>query len=183
MRIRAAELADIDFLLALDHSYPTDHVWQMSGRQTGPRDLSGEFSALFRLAALPRQIQVQSPHDARNLRRIINRCDYVWVAQGDDAREPAGYIGLASVPWQNTGWIPCLVIHPPMRRKGVASQLLKAAIAQSRADGLHSITIDIQTKNYPATRFCQARGFRFAGYSDNYYATQDIALFFAHRIR
>jgi len=183
MLTRIAELADIETILRLDHSYPTDHVWQMSGRQTGVRDSIGEFSALFRMAALPRQIQVQYPHDDRMLRRILNRCDYIWVMQSDDMQELVGYIGLVTVPWQNTGWIPCLAVAPPARRKGVASQLLKTAIAQAKADGLHSVTVDLQTKNYPATRFCQTRGFRFSGYSDNYYSTRDIALFFAYRIR
>jgi len=189
MHIRAADLADVENILALEHSYLTDHVWQMSGppgvRQTGSRERMtlGEYTVTFRLARLPRQLQVPYPHDTGALRRILHRCDYVWVALGDSASDLMGYIGLALVPWQNTGWIPCLAVAPAWRRRGIASQLLKTAAAQAKSDGLHSVTMDVQTKNYPATRFCQTRGFRLAGYADNYYSASDIALFFAYRIR
>lgn len=189
MHIRAADLADVENILALDHSYLTDHVWQMSGpagvRQISSRDpiAPGEYTTTFRLARLPRQLQASWPHDAQTLRRILHRCDYVWVALGDSASDLMGYIGLALIPWQNTGWIPCLAVAPALRRRGIASQLLNIAAAQAKSHGLHSVTMDLQTKNYPATRFCQTRGFRLAGYSDNYYSTSDIALFFAYRIR
>lgn len=188
MHIRAADLADIENILALDHSYLTDHVWQMSGpagaRRTAGRDgATSEHTVTFRLARLPRQLQVSCPHDTRALRRILHRCDYVWVALGDSASDLLGYIGLALVPWQNTAWIPCLAVAPAQRRRGIASQLLSTAAAQAKSDGLHSLMMDVPTKNYPATRFCQTRGFRLAGYSDNYYSASDIALFFAYRIR
>jgi ribosomal protein S18 acetylase RimI-like enzyme len=193
MHIRPAQLADIDALCNLDHGYVTDHVWQLSGRDT-----PGEYLAQFRLSRLPRQIQVPFGQDVRYLRRTLHRCDHVWVMQGDEsdnqilpgsvsyangARGVLGYIGMATLPWQNTGWVPVLNVVPEWRRKGIGTQLLRAAMAQAKADGLHSITLDIQTKNYPATRLCQARGFRFAGYSDNFYQTHDIALFFAYKIR
>ena len=178
MHIRHAELADIDVITALDHSYMTDHVWQMNGRDT-----VAEASATFRLVRLPRQLQVPYPHDARTLRRILHRCDLVWVMQGEDSQNVLGYIGMVSMPWQNTGWLPCFSVVPNVRRQGIGTQLLQSAITQAKSDGLQSLTLDIQTKNYPATRFCQTRGFHFSGYSDNYYSARDIALFFAYRIR
>ena len=106
-------------------------------------------------------------------------------ADGDGAiaHDILGYVGMTTVPWQNTGWIPALAVVPTERRKGIASQLLRAAIAQAKIDGVHSITLDMPTKNHPATRLMQARGFSFSGYADNYYASRDIALFFAYRIR
>ena len=178
MRIRHAELSDIDIIIALDHSYMTDHVWQMSGRDT-----ASENSAVFRLARLPRQLQVPYPHDERTLRRILHRCDLVWVMEGGNSSEILGYIGMVSMPWQATGWLPCFSVVPGARRKGIGTQLLRATVAQAKTDGLQSLTLDVQTKNYPATRFCQTRGFHFSGYSDNYYIARDIALFFAYRIR
>jgi ribosomal protein S18 acetylase RimI-like enzyme len=103
--------------------------------------------------------------------------------QGGAARDVLGYAGLAVVPWQSTGWIPALAVAPHARRTGIGTQLLRTAIARAKADGLHSITLDLQTKNYPATLMCQARGLRFSGYADNYYGSHDIALFFAYRLR
>ena len=193
MHIRPAQLADIEALCILDHSYVTDQVWQLAGKDTPT-----EVLAQFRLSRLPRQIRVPFAHDPRALRRTLHRCDYVWVMQGDDGDNQVlpgsvsfangqlgilGYVGMASVPWQQTGWLPALGVTPAWRRKGIGSQLLRAAMAQAKTDSLHSVTLDVQTKNYAATRLCQARGFRFAGYSDNFYSTHDIALFFAYRIR
>ena len=178
MHIRAAELADLDLIRALDHSYMTDHVWQMSGK-----DNRDESSATFRLAGLPRQLQAQYPHDATDLRRIMHRCDYLWVMVGDNGQDVLGYIGTAILPWQNTGWVPCYCVTPASRRKGIGTQLLRTAAQQAKTDGLHSLTVDLQTKNHPGTRFCQKLGFRFSGYSDNYYSARDIALFFTYRVR
>jgi ribosomal protein S18 acetylase RimI-like enzyme len=138
------------------------------------------------LSKLPRHVQVPFPYVEATLRRCLHRCDYLWVMQGSQGSAPRdvlGYISMASLPWQNTGWIPALAVAPNARRKGIGTQLLRVAIAQARSDGLHSITLDVQTKNYPAARMCQARGFRFSGYADNYYGSHDIALFFAYRIR
>ncbi len=178
MHIRQAELSDIDTLITLDHNYATDHVWQMSGH-----DGSNEYSAIFRLASLPRHTQVQYPHDSPTLRRVLHRCDQVWLMMADNLHDILGYAGMVSMPWQNTGWLPCLCVVPSVRRTGIGTQLVRAATAQAKADGLQSLTIDLQTKNYPATRFCQSRGFHFCGYADNYYSARDIALFFTYRIR
>lgn len=178
MHIRPADLADIDAILALDHAYETDHVWQMSGN-AGLR----EFHTDFALVKLPRMIQVNYPHEAPALRRVLHRCDYLWVMQSAAPRDLLGYIGMSIVPWQNTGWIPAFAVLAGERRKGIGTQLLRAAIAQAKTAGLHSVTLDVQTKNYPATKLLQARGFRYGGYADNYYNSHDIALFFAYRIR
>ena len=178
MHIREAELSDIDTIITLDHSYMTDHVWQMSGRGG-----TNENSATFRLASLPRNVQAPYPHDPPTLRRILHRCDHVWVMTGDDGLTTLGYLGMVTLPWQNTGWLPCFCVIPGARRKGIGTQLFRAAAAQAKTDGLQTMTIDLQTKNYTATRFCQTRGFHFSGYADNYYSARDIALFFAYRIR
>lgn len=182
MQVRHAELADIDTLCAIDHSYVTEYVWQLNARDT-----TEEFSSQFRLARLPRQIQVNGPHDARVLRRNLHRCDHVWVMQGEATRDAPrgilGYLGMATLPWQNTGWVPVCAVVPEFRRKGIGSQLLRAAMSQAKQDSLHSITLDVQTKNYPAIQVLQSRGFRYSGYADNFYSTHDIALFFAYRIR
>ena len=178
MHIRQAELSDIDVIVDLDHSYMTDHVWQMSGRDT-----STETSAVFRLVRLPRLVQAPYQHDKATLRRILLRCDLVWVAEGEASREIAGYIGMITHPWQNGGALPCMAVAPRERRKGIGAQLFRTAAAQAKADGLQGLMIDLQTKNYPATRLCQTLGFHFSGYADNYYQARDIALFFTYKIR
>lgn len=178
MIIRRADLADLNTIVALDHSYTTEHVWQLVNRET-----NSEISALLRLAPLPRQLKVPWTHDVETLRRIVNRCDYLWVLHSaNDAREVHGYIGMTVSPWQSAGWLPCLAVAPRWRRKGVATKLIHAARAQAKADGLQSVMIDLATKNYPAMKLCLKDGFRFSGYADHYYASKDIALFFSCRV-
>jgi len=184
--IRPANLSDIELVINLDHSYTTDHVWQMAAREAAReavRGGMGEYESVFRLSALPRQMKVPAAFAPRALGGILNRCDYAWVRQGENSGDLYGYLGMAVVPWQGTGWIPLMCVRPEMRRKGVATQLVRAAIAQAKELGLVTVTLDLSTRNYPATRLAQTRGFRFAGYADNYGNGQDIAIFYAQRVR
>jgi ribosomal protein S18 acetylase RimI-like enzyme len=183
MNIRLAELADLEAVCMLDHTYQTEYVWQLSGRSGAE-----EFSALMRLAKLPRAMPVRAVHDVEALRRILHRADFLWVVEGESrniAGTPSllGYLAMTLLPWQHTGWVTSLAVRPDARRKGIASRLLRVANDQARSEGMHSITIDVSTKNHPATQMCMRSGMHFSGYSENYYRSNDIALLFATRIR
>jgi ribosomal protein S18 acetylase RimI-like enzyme len=179
MNIRAAQLSDMDLVYGLDASYQSDHVWQLSNKANNT-----EITAILRLARLPRPITVTSPHDETALRRTLHRADFLWVAEtAEGSRDITGFLALTLLPWQNTAWVTMLVVRPDQRRQGIASKLLATAAAQARNDGMHSLTIDVATKNYPATRLAQARNFKLTGYSENFYQAHDIALLFATRIR
>jgi len=68
------------------------------------------------------------------------------------------------------------------RRQGIGTALMKAALRWAEERNLRTIMLETQTKNYPAICFYQRHGFVFCGFNDHYYATQDIALFFAHNL-
>jgi ribosomal protein S18 acetylase RimI-like enzyme len=179
MNIRAAQLSDMDLVYGLDASYQSDHVWQLSNKASNT-----EITAILRLARLPRPITVQSPHDETALRRTLHRADFLWVAESTEgSRDITGYLAMTLLPWQHTAWVTMLVVRPDQRRQGIASRLLATAGAQARSDGMHSLTVDVATKNYPATRLVQARNFKLTGYSENFYQSHEIALTFATRIR
>jgi ribosomal protein S18 acetylase RimI-like enzyme len=177
MNIRPVQLADLDIVLGLAHDYQTDHVWQLSNRGA-----TTEIQATLRLARLPRTIDVTFAHDETARRRTLHRADFAWVAE-EGPREILGYLAMTLLPWQNTAWVTLLNVRPENRRKGIGSQLLRTAHTQAREEGMHSVSADVPAKNYPATRFYQGRGFRFAGYAENFYSAFDIALIFASRIR
>jgi ribosomal protein S18 acetylase RimI-like enzyme len=174
--IHPAELRDLQACLALDHSYRTDHVWQM--------DVQKENSLVgvaFRTMRLPRPVRVEYPRDAEALLADWHRRDCFLVAtapQGDKA-PIVGYLTMAAHDWHKTGWVADLVVAPEHRRLGVATCLLQTGKEWARQAGLHRLTIETQTKNYPAIRFLERMGFAFCGYNDHYYAGRDIALFFA----
>ena len=50
MQLRPARPKDLKVCATLDHSYSTDHVWQMEVRQEG-----GAVASVFREASLPRE--------------------------------------------------------------------------------------------------------------------------------
>ena len=47
----------------------------------------------------------------------------------------------------------------------------------------HRAMLEMPSKNNPAMRLAQKLGYEFCGYNDQYYETQDIALFFGRSIR
>ena len=176
MQIRPATLKDIDLVVAMDHSYTTDKVWQLSVSEGTLERL-----AQLRVSPLPRSVKMPFPLAPEALRRVVHRCDYVWVAH--ESTGVLAYLGMMLMPGQNAGWVCSACVAPALRRTGLARQLMAMAINQARSMRLHSVMADLQTKNVPAARFCEAMGFKFSGYADNYYATQDIALFYSYRVR
>jgi len=175
MIIRPAELADLKACLEIDHSYVTDHVWQME-----ESDRSGEVTVIFRTAKLPRSMRVKYPKDYDNLLQSWQRGECFLVAEEDG--QVFGYLYLSVQAWHLTGWVDHLAIAKDYRRQGIGSTLVKKAVLWARRHGLRRLMLEIQTKNYPAICFCQKNGFAFCGFNDRYYTNQDIALFFARSI-
>jgi GNAT superfamily N-acetyltransferase len=180
MTIRPAELEDLEACLSLDHSYFTEYVWQM--------DVQEEKDGVmvhFRTVRLPRTVHVQYPRDRKAQLTSWHRRDCFLVAVADEKGPQAesatvvGYLTLGESEWHKTAWVADLVIAPENRRKGLATQLLRAAALWARKAGLYRLIVETQTKNYPAIRFLERNGFSFCGYNDRYYANQDIGLFFS----
>jgi len=175
MIVRPAELVDLKACLEMDHSYVTDHVWQMEETERG-----GEITVTFRTARLPRSMRVRYPKDYDNLLQDWRRGECFLVAEEDgDIR---GYLDMSVHSWNLTGWISHLTVAKSFRRQGIGTALITKAIAWARQRGLTRVMLELQTKNYPAICFCQKNGFAFCGFNDRYYTNQDIALFFARSI-
>lgn len=174
--IRQAISSDITELVALDHDYSTDHVWQMALNRG-----SDEISITFRQVRLPRPMRVRYPRPAQRLADEWTRQAAVLVAEADGER--LAYLTLAQSPLDRAGWISDLVVSSRHRRQGIATALIGTARAWSRERAGHSLFIEMQSKNYPAISLARKLGFGFAGYSDQYYPEQEIALFFQLGIR
>lgn len=173
--VRPAELSDLKACLEIDHSYVTDHVWQME-----ENDRSDEITVTFRTAKLPRSMRVKYPKDYDNLLQSWRRGECFLVAEEDG--QVCGYLDMSVQAWHLTGWINHLAVAKDYRRRGVGTALVNKAIQWARQQGLRRLMLEVQTKNYPAICFCQKNGFAFCGFNDRYYTNQDIALFFARNI-
>lgn len=174
--IRKAISTDIPSLMSLDHNYSTDHVWQMAAHNE-----DHEVGVTFREIRLPRPMRAEYPRDPHQLADTWTLFDGIFVAELDEAR--LGYVSLMDGPAHDSGWIRDLVVGQRFRRQGIATRLIAASYRWCARRDLKQIIIEMPSKDVPAVRLVKKLNFAFAGYSDQYYADQEIALFFALDIR
>ena len=187
MKITSAEKDDIEQILTLDHHYVADAVWQISV----VNEQDEEFISTLRTTSLSSENRMPAAFRQQALHQLIYKCDYLWVAREDNYNAYTrtntellvGYVGLSIQSWNQNGWVACLGINPNYRRRKIASRLIDVAIAQVRTLNLRTISAEVTTKNVPATRFFQSRGFRLCGYSDGFHGAEEIVLFLSLRVK
>lgn len=172
IEIRPAKAEDIEALIKIDHSYTSDHVWQMD-----PQFVSGNIGAAFREVRLPRIAKVEYPRPTSSFKKNWDNYSGVLVAVHSD--EPVGYTSLVENMIPITTLMMDLVVGSGLRRQGIGTALTLAALewvqAQTKS---HRLVLGMQTKNFPAINLAQRLGFDYCGYIDHYYANRDIAIFF-----
>ena len=174
--IRPASASDIPRLMALDHSCSSDYVWQLELRRE-----PGQVTASFREVRLPRSIEVKYPRSPASLADEWIHRDVTLVALEDGF--PVGYMCAIVEHASAIAWITDVVIAPTKRRKGAASALLTAMQAWALERGVQRLVLEMQSKNQAYIRLAQKFGYEFCGYNDQYYLTQDVALFFGRAIK
>jgi ribosomal protein S18 acetylase RimI-like enzyme len=175
MRVRRADLRDIDACIRLDSSYQTQNVWAMETRWEGKRKLSG-----FQVRRLPRVLTLQPPLDPDDLHADWRNGDLFLVAE--EGGVVVGYLDMVSPRRLSNGLIQSIVVRPDLRRCGVGSALLRTSLNWAKHNRLQGLCMDVQSRNYPAIQFLHRNGFVYSGYNDRYYPTQDVALFFVYRL-
>ncbi len=173
---RPANANDISRLMALDHSCLSDYVWQLELRRE-----SGQVSATFREVRLPRSVQVKYPRNPSALADEWSHQDLMLVAVHEGM--PIGYICAARQSASAIAWVTDLAVAPEQRRKGAASALLTATQAWALERGVRRLILEMQSKNQAYIRLAQKFGYDFCGYNDQYYPTQDVALFFGRAVK
>jgi RimJ/RimL family protein N-acetyltransferase len=174
--IRPASASDIPRLIALDHSCASDYVWQLELRRE-----PGQVTASFREVRLPRSIDVKYPRNPSSLADEWMHRDVVLVAMEEGL--PIGYMCAVVEHASAIAWITDVVVAPAKRRKGAASTLLTATQAWALERGVRRLILEMQSKNQAYIRLAQKFGYEFCGYNDQYYLTQDVALFFGRAIK
>jgi ribosomal protein S18 acetylase RimI-like enzyme len=167
--------SELALCLALEHAYSTDYVWQVDMRDDGE-----DMLVRFRTVRLPRTMPVAYPRDEHHLRQSWEKRDCFLVAAMDEI--VLGYVHLRVDSSQTKGWIQDLVVGQPFRRRKLASALLEQASRWAGLRNLDHLTLEMQTKNYPAICFARKHGFAFCGFNDHYYMNRDIALFFGKNL-
>jgi GNAT superfamily N-acetyltransferase len=174
--IRPASASDILRLMALDHSSVSDYVWQLELRRE-----PGQVSASFREVRLPRSIEVKYPRIPSSLADEWTHRDVVLVAVNEGV--PVGYMCAIVEQASAIAWVTDVVVAPLERRKGAASALLTAMQTWAAQRSTRRLILEMQSKNQAYIRLAQKFGYEFCGYNDQYYPTQDVALFFGRAIK
>jgi GNAT superfamily N-acetyltransferase len=174
--IRPAVATDIPRLMALDHSSMSDYVWQLELRRE-----SAQVTAVFREVRLPRTVDVKYPRDPSALSDEWKRRDAVLVAMKEDIL--VGYVCAVEERASTVAWVTDLVVMPEFRRKGAASALLTATQDWALERGVRRLILEMMSKNQGCIRLAQKFGYEFCGYNDQYYPTQDVALFFGRALK
>jgi ribosomal protein S18 acetylase RimI-like enzyme len=176
IQIRPVVSADITSLVALEHDFTSEYVWQME-------ILAGEgrMEVNFRQIRLPRSVRVDYPRSPRSLTMDWERRSGILVAVLDG--HPVGYAVIKLDPIQGTCWLTDLAVMRRLRRQGIGTALLFACEDWAAQRSSRYIIMEMQPKNDPAYSLAEKLGFEFCGYNDRYYANNDIALFFAKSVR
>jgi ribosomal protein S18 acetylase RimI-like enzyme len=182
IEIRPVIEKDIPYLVALEHNYVSDYVWQMeiSRNEHGLGEIS-QVQVGFREIHLPRSVRVDYPRRDQALVEEWKQRDGLLVAVYEN--EPVGYVSLMLGVAPLTAWVTDLVVKRRLRRQGIGSALLLAAQAWGLQRDCRNLVLEMQSKNYPAIKLAGKLGLDFCGYNDRYYANHDIALFFATTLR
>jgi ribosomal protein S18 acetylase RimI-like enzyme len=174
--IRPATSNDLPKLMAMDHSCFSDYVWQLELRRE-----AGQVTSSFREVRLPRTVVVAYPRDPLSLSEEWIRRDGMLVALAEAV--PVGYIGVVEDRTSTSARVTDIVISPNRRRQGIGSALLSAAQAWALERDSQRLILEMQSKNHPCIRLAQKFGYEFCGYNDQYYPTQDVALFFGRALK
>ena len=178
IQVRPATNADLPNLVAFDHGYSTDYVWQMTARE---EEASGETIITFRTARLPRSVRVSVSREPNRLTEAWQKRVCFLVAE--EAGHLKGYLNLAVAAIPEVAWLADFCVDRRFRRTGVGTVLLAAAAHWARENRLARLIVETQSKNYPAICFALKNGLVFCGYNDRYYPHQDVALFFGMTLK
>jgi len=171
IEIRPAFSSDIPKLIALDHTFMTEFVWQMTIDRS-----ETQTRVSFREVRLPREVHVDYPRNPRDLADTWTERDALLLAEGINRIK--GYISLRLGMAPASAWVEDIVVDRQARRAGIGSALLLAAQEWCGKRNVNRLTMEMQPKNYPAIQFAHKLGFDFSGYNDQFYQDQEIAIFF-----
>ncbi len=175
--IRPALSSDLPALVGISAAYQTSRVWQMDRNFD-----EGQFAVHFREIRLPRPVKVDYPRPQSQVFGDHWLDDQVFLL-AVLGNEVAGYVRISEKLAPRTVWMKDLVVKEAARNQGIGTALIMASQDWGIERSHRRVTIEMQSKNYPAITLARKLGYDFNGYNDQYYLNQDIALFFTRGLR
>ena len=90
----------------------------------------------------------------------------LWLVAVDGGRV-AGYVGSQTVCAETD--MMNVAVTAGFRRRGIAEQLVNALVAELKAMGSHSLTLEVRASNVPAQALYEKLGFTQVGRRPRYY--------------
>ena len=175
LRFRPASEDDFEGCLAIDHSYHTRRVWQLSVTE---QDQTKQVR--FQTVKLPQETAVPYPYSKEEL--MQRWCVSEWFMVGESNGRLQAYITVAVEKLTPSAWIYDMVVAPEIRQQGYGSQMLAAASTWARQQKAQQLMVALPMKNDPAMTFFRRNGYNFCGYNETSYRTRDISLFWGMKL-
>ena len=172
IEIRPAVAEDIEKLSVFEHSYYSEYVWQM-GQDIG----SNVTKTDFQKTRLPRKVFVPYPRKREEIFGDLAKAEAFLVAALDNV--PVAYVKVQAEPESRIAKVTDLVVSTSMRRQGIASGLLFACMDLISYRKFYALILEMQSKNDPVITMAAKLGFKFCGFRDYYFPTNELALFFS----
>jgi ribosomal protein S18 acetylase RimI-like enzyme len=177
IQIRPVETNDLPYLIKIEQYYMSHFVWQMDRLVE-----DGQIIINFRQSRLPRPVRV----DYAGSRPLLDEhtwTQYLAVLVATIDQMPVGYVGVSEQLVPRTLWVTDCAVREDCRRKGIGTTLIMAAQEWGGEHNYRKVILEMQSKNHPAIQMAHKLGYEFCGYNDNYFPSQDIALFFSRSLR
>lgn len=106
------------------------------------------------------------------LEEFKSKVSYLYVAAFDNRL--CGYIVLWHI--NDEGNIMNLAVNPEYRRQGIGRKLINCIINLAQSKKIHSIFLEVRSKNIPAIRLYESFGFKTYAARKKYYPDDDALL-------
>jgi len=93
-----------------------------------------------------------------------------WVAEENSRLSGFSIIEWSAQPAGIEAYVTTIEVLPEMRRRGIASELLRRVEGSAQAAGGVVVWLHVDAKNVSAIRLYEAHGYRNAGEAEHFYA-------------
>lgn len=167
MTLRAFEIKqDVDVMIPLIKAafhYPENDDWNLSPEEI--TSIADSFSLMHRLYPVFQIGGLFNP----SLKAVMR--GYIWEEDG----QAVGLVNLSPMGLNNPTWvIGNVAVLPEHRRKGIAGQLIQAAIDLARQNQIRNVALEVIADNLPAVKLYENKGFEI--YSKGVQLHRDAAL-------
>ena len=108
-----------------------------------------------------------APWSEQSLSLLLGEAAFGMVAVKTEADTPVAYVGMMTV--LDEGQITNVATHPDYRRRGLAAAVLMALLAEARARGLATVTLEVRESNAAAIALYEKHGFSVVGKRNHFY--------------